>query len=101
MGRALRRLLRFVLLCALAIVLLGAGAYAWLRQSLPQTTGEVRLSGISGPIEILRDSYGIPHIYAHSIEDAHFGLGFVNAQDRLWQMEMNRRIGSGARVRVD
>ena len=43
----------------------------------------------------MRDRHGIPHIYAASLEDAHFALGFVHAQDRLWQMEMNRRIGSG------
>ena len=44
---------------------------------------------------MLRDRHGIPHIFAASLEDAHFALGFVHAQDRLWQMEMNRRIGSG------
>ncbi|HVJ10106.1 MAG TPA: penicillin acylase family protein, partial [Burkholderiales bacterium] len=44
---------------------------------------------------MLRDRHGIPHIYASSLEDAHFALGFVHAQDRLWQMEMNRRIGAG------
>ncbi|HUQ24296.1 MAG TPA: penicillin acylase family protein, partial [Burkholderiales bacterium] len=47
------------------------------------------------PVEILRDANGIPHIFARSIADAYFGLGFVHAQDRLWQMETSRRIGSG------
>ena len=46
-------------------------------------------------ITVLRDAWGIPHIYASSIDDAMFGLGFVHAQDRLWQMEMNRRIAAG------
>ncbi|MGH8734137.1 MAG: penicillin acylase family protein, partial [Burkholderiales bacterium] len=44
---------------------------------------------------MLRDRHGIPHIYAASLDDAYFALGFVHAQDRLWQMEMSRRIGSG------
>ena len=72
-----------------------AGAYLFLRQSLPRTEGEVPLAGISRPIEILRDAYGIPHIFAASIEDAHFALGYVHAQDRLWQMEMSRRVAAG------
>ena len=78
----------------LAVVLL-AGGYAYLRQSLPQTKGEIRLAGLGAPAEILRDRYGIPHIFAASMEDASFALGFVHAQDRLWQMEMSRRVAAG------
>src|SRR5687767_8233634 len=77
------------------IFLAAAAAYLFLRQSLPKTTGEIALQGVSAPIEVLRDRHGVPHIYARTIEDAHFALGFVHAQDRLWQMEMSRRIGSG------
>ena len=91
----MRFALRLFLLLFLLISLTGAGAYLYLRQSLPQTEGELRLAGITSPVEILRDRHGIPHIYAASLDDAHFALGFVHAQDRLWQMEMNRRIGSG------
>jgi len=58
----MRRFLRiFALLAALAVLILTAG-YVVLRQSLPQTEGEIRLAGLSGPVEILRDRYGIPHI---------------------------------------
>jgi len=78
----------------LAAVLLGA-AFFYLRLSLPKTKGEVRLAGLAGPVEILRDRYGIPHISAGSMEDACFALGYVHAQDRLWQMEMSRRIAAG------
>ena len=77
------------------MVVLLAGGYLYLRQSLPQTAGEIRLAGLRAPAEILRDRYGIPHIFAASPEDASFALGFVHAQDRLWQMEMSRRIGAG------
>ena len=91
----MRFALRLFGLLMLAVCAAGAGAYLYLSQSLPQTEGEIRLDGLTAPVEVLRDRHGIPHIYAASLEDAHFALGFVHAQDRLWQMEMNRRIGSG------
>jgi penicillin G amidase len=91
--------MRFVLGGLVALILLAAavagGGYAYLRRSLPQVEGTLRLAGLKGEITVLRDAWGIPHIYAGSIDDAMFGLGFVHAQDRLWQMEMNRRIASG------
>ncbi len=86
---------RAVLVLAFVVALAAAAGYAWLRLSLPQLDGSLTLSGLKAPVEIVRDRHGVPHIYAGSIEDAQFGLGFVHAQDRLWQMEMNRRIGSG------
>jgi penicillin amidase len=86
--------LLLVLVCAAAAALSAAG-YAYLRQSLPQSEGEIQLTGLDGPVDILREANGIPHIFASSIADAHFALGFVHAQDRLWQMEIDRRIASG------
>src|ERR1700682_2798090 len=84
----------FLALIALAITL-AAGGYFYLRQSLPKTSGELPVAGLAAPVEILRDGHGIPHIYAQSERDAYFALGYAHAQDRLWQMEMNRRIGAG------
>jgi len=85
----------------LALAMLGAGAgYLYLRQSLPVLEGEMTISGLAAPVEIQRDRYGIPHIYARTLEDAVFGLGFVHAQDRLWQMEMNRRIAAGRMAEI-
>ncbi len=95
MRRFLRFALRFALATGLLAILLLAGGYAYLRQSLPQTKGEIRLAGLGATAEILRDRYGIPHIFAGNMEDASFALGFVHAQDRLWQMEMSRRIAAG------
>jgi penicillin G amidase len=57
--------------------------------------GEIQLSGPYAPIEVVRDKSAVPHIYSQSWNDAYFALGFVHAQDRLWQMEMNRRIAAG------
>jgi penicillin amidase len=72
-----------------------AGAYVYLRRSLPEASGEVMVSGITGPVDIVRDGDNVPHIFAASRADALYGLGYVHAQDRLWQMEFQRRIGHG------
>lgn len=55
----------------------------------------MRVPALAAPVDIVRDRWGIPHIWAASLEDAFYALGYVHAQDRLWQMEMNRRIASG------
>jgi penicillin amidase len=92
MRRKLLRLLVFLVsLAALAVV----AGYMVLRQSLPRTEGEIGLPGLTARVDILRDRYGVPHIFAEAEQDAHFALGFVHAQDRLWQLEMNRRVGAG------
>ena len=76
-------------------VAVAAGLFIWLRGSLPAIDGQRTLTGLAAPVEVVRDAHGIPHIVAGSEEDALFALGFVHAQDRMWQMEMNRRIGAG------
>ena len=82
---------------ALVAVLLAAATvgYVWMRGSLPEVDGTVSASGIGAPVEIIRDRHGVPHIAATSRDDALYGLGYAHAQDRLWQMEVNRRIGAG------
>ena len=68
----------------------------WLSQRrLPQIEGELTLPGLAAPVEIIRDRWGIPHIYAQNTADLFFAQGFVHAQERLWQMELNRRTGQG------
>ena len=66
-----------------------------LKQSLPQFEGELTVDGLENPVSISRDRFGVPTIRAVSLSDALFAQGFVQAQDRLWQMEVNRRVGSG------
>ena len=80
-------------LILLAVIVLAAG-YIWLRGSLPEIDGEIQLAGLKAEVEVIRDANAIPHIYAESLEDAAFAMGFVHAQDRLWQMEFQRRIGA-------
>jgi len=91
----MRQTLRVLALIVAIGLALATGAFLHLRRSLPQIDGDIRLAGVEAPIEILRDAHGIPHIYAGSLADVYFGLGFVHAQDRLWQMETSRRAGSG------
>ncbi|MEP2026441.1 MAG: penicillin acylase family protein [Reichenbachiella sp.] len=77
------------------IVVLIAYAY-WYAESLkPQFTGEAQLPGLSNQAEVYYDNYGIPHIYAQNEVDAYRALGYAHAQDRLWQMEVVRRIAPG------
>ena len=87
----LKAIAALVLLAAIAT----SGGYVYLRRSLPQIDGTTTIAGISAPIDIIRDADAIPHIFAANKADALFGLGYVHAQDRLWQMELQRRIGSG------
>jgi penicillin amidase len=83
-----------ILLVVLAIVLAGTGIW-FVRRPWPQVRGTVQVSGLSAPAEVIRDEWGVPHIYAENEHDLFFAQGYVHAQDRLWQMEFNRRIGSG------
>ena len=91
--------MRLLLKATVAITLLAAiavgGAYVYLRRSLPQFDGTTTIAGISAPIDIVRDADAIPHIFAANKLDGLFGLGYVHAQDRLWEMEFQRRIGFG------
>lgn len=65
------------------------------RGRLAQTSGNLRLPGLRVPVEVIRDHWGVPHIYAQNSHDLMFAQGFVHAQDRLWQMDFQRRLASG------
>jgi len=82
-----------VLIALLAVV--GGVLTFFVRRPLPRTRGTVRLPGLKGSVEVIRDRWGVPHIYADSAEDLFFAQGYVHAQDRLWQMEFQRRVASG------
>jgi penicillin amidase len=75
--------------------LLGGAYYLLLRRPLPRTRGKLRLAELHEPVEIVTDRYSVPHIYAHNEDDLYLAQGYVHAQYRLWQMELNRRISSG------
>ncbi|HKT18778.1 MAG TPA: penicillin acylase family protein [Stellaceae bacterium] len=92
MWRALRWFFRIAFVCVVVGV---AGIYLWLRSSLPQTDGRIVLPGLTEAVSITRDTHGIPTIKAQNERDAAFALGFVHAQDRLFQMDLMRRLGAG------
>ncbi|HEY0756389.1 MAG TPA: penicillin acylase family protein [Ktedonobacteraceae bacterium] len=75
--------------------LLGGAYYIFMRRPLPKTNGVLRLEELHESVEIVTDHYGVPHIYAHNEDDLYLAQGYIHAQYRLWQMELNRRIGSG------
>ncbi|MFJ8979726.1 penicillin acylase family protein [Streptomyces sp. NPDC102282] len=94
-----RRARLFVIVLVLALVAgVGFGAYwsvSTVRASYPQTTGSIELKGLSGDVDVKRDSYGIPQIYADTDGDLFRAQGFVQAQDRFWEMDVRRHMTSG------
>jgi penicillin amidase len=92
----LARTLGYVL-AALVTILIVVTLWAWrrLHAALPQLDGTVRLQGLGAPVQVLRDARGVPHLRAQSIDDAYFAQGYVTAQDRLWQMDLSRRLANG------
>jgi penicillin amidase len=87
-----------IILVAILIVVAGITTWAYyhfIRSPLPITQGELKIEGLHAPVEVFRDAWGVPHIYAQDHHDLFFAQGFVQAQDRLFQMEINRRLASG------
>ena len=82
----------FLAIIAIAAATIGLAGYL-LTASVPDYNEDFSVSGIEGPVDILRDSSAIPHISAASTADIYFGLGFVHAQDRLGQMLRAREAG--------
>jgi penicillin amidase len=88
----LRRALALAGLAALAFVVV-LSYRLW--STRPQLSGRVSAVGLAGEVEVLRDDHGVPHIYARSDHDAYFALGYVHAQDRVFQVELQQRMASG------
>ena len=97
MKRRLLKILKVLglVLVALAVILAIAGF--WLvRRPWPQTSGTIDVAGLSAPVEVIRDEWGVPQLYAANEHDLFFAQGYVHAQDRLWQMEFNRHVSGGS-----
>ncbi len=95
-----RRLFVRLLISAIVLGLLvvaGAVGYGYwqTRQSLPQLDGTIRVTGLASRVEVRRDARGVPHLRARSLEDLCLAQGYVTAQDRLWQMDLSRRLAFG------
>lgn len=77
------------------VLVLGVAVYVHLNRSLPVLDGTLKIQNLSKPVTVVRDDYGIPHIYAENRLDAFRALGFTQAGDRLFQMEMAKRMTQG------
>ncbi|MGW8224328.1 MAG: penicillin acylase family protein [Anaerolineales bacterium] len=83
-----------VLILAVSVLLLILIPYNIIR-SFPKTEGQIQVPGLDAPVDVYRDSYGVPQIYASTPHDLFFAQGYVHAQDRFWQMDFWRHLGSG------
>jgi len=99
-GRKWRRIVLRSVLILLGLVLLAASvAFTWFYRmahgALPQLDGSISLPGLQASVNVIRDTQGVPHITAASLDDLFLAQGYITAQDRLWQMDMTRRFAAG------
>src|SRR5574341_84497 len=96
---AARRVLKRLTCAALTVLIVGlaaaAGGYWFLSRSLPQIDGKIAIAGLSAPVSVASDRYGIPVINAKTRSDALRALGYLSARDRLFQMDLMRRKSAG------
>ena len=90
--KTFKRILLIVIVLLLIIITTG---YFYVKKTTPVYNGEISLTGLQKEVKVYYDKYGIPHIYAQNEDDAYFALGYVYAQDRLFQAELYKRIASG------
>jgi len=91
----MKRIKKVLWALAVLLVLIIAGALIFVNTLKPDYSGEKTLPGLESTVNVFYDTYGIPHIYAENEVDAIKALGYVHAQDRLWQMELLRRVAKG------
>jgi penicillin amidase len=94
--RWLRRILWTILVVAVVVVVVavGFGRYS-VRRAFPQVDGTIEVPGLTAQVEVVRDSWGVPHIYADTTADLMMAQGYVHAQDRFFQMDFWRHISYG------
>jgi penicillin amidase len=90
--KILKKILIYLILVVVGLVI---GSYIYLQTQKPDYDGELKLEGLHDKVEVYFDEWGVPHIYALNQHDAYMALGYVHAQERLFQMEMMRRVASG------
>lgn len=86
---------KVLFLSVVLAVFAGAVGWWWARASLAALDGQQTLSGLQAPVEVLIDGYGVPSVYAADSNDVWFVAGVLHARERLWQMELYRRVTSG------
>ena len=96
----MKLLLRVLMILLALLVIAVIAGYVGLQYQKPAYTGNISLPGLSQKVDVWYDEYGIPHIYASNEVDAQYALGYVHAQDRLFQMELIRRASRGELAEV-
>ena len=97
----IRRLIKWAASLALSLVVLATivGAYLFYR-AMPVYSGAEKLPGLSSEVRVWRDAYGVPHIFASSMDDAARALGYLHASERMFQMDILRRVGQGRMAEI-
>lgn len=90
-----RPLLISISVLVVLVLIFSAAGYSLPRRSFPQVDGEIRVPGLKAPVDVYRDPDGVAHIYAANTHDLFYAEGYVHAQERFWQMDFWRHIGSG------
>jgi penicillin amidase len=90
--KIVKRIIVGIIIVLLVII---GGVYFFTKSTLPDYAGTITTEKVENKVEIIRDSYGVPHIFAENQNDLAFGLGYAMAQDRLWQMDILRRASLG------
>lgn len=91
----MKLLLRLTIGLLILLTLFAIASLFFISSKAPKLEGKLKLDGLENKVEVFFDEYGIPHIYAQNEADAYYGLGYIHAQDRLFQMELLRRLGRG------
>ncbi|MGD8393213.1 MAG: penicillin acylase family protein [Desulfobacterales bacterium] len=91
----MKRFYKIILFTLVLVAALMAGSIVYLHQLKPQYSGELVIEGLNQQVDVYFDPWTVPHIYARNEVDAYFALGYVHAQERLFQMEIMRRIAAG------
>ncbi len=86
---------RFIIALIILVVVVAGGVYFWLKSTAPDYSGSLNIKGLHQPVNVTFDEYGVSHINAADAHDAYLALGYIHAQDRLFQMEMIRRVAGG------
>jgi penicillin G amidase len=92
----LRRIAVTVTVVVVVVLVAGAALAVWaVNRSFPTTDGQIAVPGLHSDVRVVRDDYGVPHVYADNAEDLFYAQGYVQAQDRFYQMDFRRHMASG------
>jgi len=94
--RTFGRILTVLVMIVIVLVLAAAAGFLYIsRRPFPQIGGSLRVAGLQNTVTVIRDKWGVPHLYADNSRGLVLAQGYVTSQDRFWQMEFWRRIGAG------